>query len=208
VRVPDQGHRDHLRRAVNRIRPIIDEERANEIFFKRRLEYENAGPDLNNVPEQGRTFGLSSAEQTNAAKINFVAPHNRCDIWGQPTSELRHGGRVFCRSCCHAGVRFPRASIQGNPYQSIRLTLNQMLGNVSLVVTYMKATYSTSEVAFQIGVSKRTLVRWLRDGKIDEPKRIEYPGIISRLWNERDIQELQKYKEQHYRKGRGRKKKV
>ena len=80
---------------------------------------------------------------------------------------------------------------------------------MSLVVTYMKpAVYSTSEVAFQIGLSKRTLVRWLRDGKIAEPKRIEYPGIISRLWNERDVQELRKYKEQNYRKGRGRKKKV
>jgi DNA-binding transcriptional MerR regulator len=79
---------------------------------------------------------------------------------------------------------------------------------MSLVMTYMKATYSTSEAAFQIGVSKRTLVRWLRDGKIAEPKRIEYPGIISRLWNERDIQRLRKYKEQNYRKGRGRKKKI
>ena len=47
------------------------------------------------------------------------------------------------------------------PNQSIRLTFNQTFYNVSLVVTYMKAAaYSTSEVAFQIGVSKRTLVRW------------------------------------------------
>jgi DNA-binding transcriptional MerR regulator len=70
----------------------------------------------------------------------------------------------------------------------------------------MKAEYSTSQVALQIGVSKRTLFRWLRDGKIAEPKRIECPGMVSRLWNERDIDQLRKYKEQNYRKGRGRKK--
>jgi DNA-binding transcriptional MerR regulator len=79
---------------------------------------------------------------------------------------------------------------------------------MSLVVTYMTAEYSTSEVALKIGVSKRTLIRWLRDGKIAEPKRIEHPGIISRVWNERDIEQLREYKEKNYRKGRGRKKKA
>ncbi|MGO9306149.1 MAG: MerR family transcriptional regulator [Candidatus Korobacteraceae bacterium] len=72
----------------------------------------------------------------------------------------------------------------------------------------MAKEYSTSEVALQIGVTKRTLFRWLRDGKIAEPRRIEYPGIISRVWNRQDIEQLRKYKEQNYRKGRGRKKKV
>jgi predicted site-specific integrase-resolvase len=72
----------------------------------------------------------------------------------------------------------------------------------------MKAKCSTSQAASQVGVSKRTLFRWLRDGKIAEPERIEYPGIVSRLWDQRDIQQLGKYKEQNYRKGRGRKKKA
>jgi DNA-binding transcriptional MerR regulator len=70
----------------------------------------------------------------------------------------------------------------------------------------MNNFYSTSEVAGKVGVAKRTLIRWLKDCKIAEPKRIEYPGIISRLWSERDLERLRKYKEQNYRKGRGRKK--
>jgi hypothetical protein len=56
---------------------------GNEVFSKRRLEDENAGLDLNNAPEQGSTFGLSSAEQTNTAKINLFTPHDRCNICGQ-----------------------------------------------------------------------------------------------------------------------------
>jgi len=79
---------------------------------------------------------------------------------------------------------------------------------MSWVATYMAGIYSTSEVAEKIGVAKRTLIRWLKDHKITEPKRIEHPGIVSRLWSERNLKQAQKYKEQNYRKGRGCKKKV
>jgi excisionase family DNA binding protein len=72
----------------------------------------------------------------------------------------------------------------------------------------MTGFYSTSEVAEKVGVAKRTLIRWLKDRKIAEPKRIEYPGIISRLWSRQDVEQLRKYKQQNYRKGRGRKKKT
>ena len=72
----------------------------------------------------------------------------------------------------------------------------------------MNEFYSTSEVAGRIGIAKRTLIRWLKDRKIAEPKRIEYPGIISRLWSKQDVERLRKYKELNYRKGRGRKKKA
>jgi MerR HTH family regulatory protein len=92
------------------------------------------------------------------------------------------------------------------PSNSVDKTLS--LEYMSLVVTYIGGKYSTSEVALRTGVSKRTLIRWLRDRKIVEPNRIEFPGISSRLWSERDIERLQKYKEQNYRKGRGRKKKA
>jgi predicted site-specific integrase-resolvase len=77
---------------------------------------------------------------------------------------------------------------------------------MSWVVTYMTRSYSTSEVAEKIGVAKRTLIRWLKDGKIAEPKRVEHPGIVSRLWSERDMERGRKFKDQNYRKGRGRKK--
>ena len=79
---------------------------------------------------------------------------------------------------------------------------------MSLVVTYMNGFYSTSEVAGKVGVAKRTLIRWLMARKVAEPKRIEHPGVVSRLWSERDLETLRTYKEQNYRKGRGRKKKT
>jgi len=69
-------------------------------------------------------------------------------------------------------------------------------------------TYSTVQVARMIGVSKMTLLRWLWAGKIREPKRRTNGGQDVRLWNDRDVERVRKYKEANYRKGRGRKKKA
>jgi excisionase family DNA binding protein len=67
-------------------------------------------------------------------------------------------------------------------------------------------TYSTVEVARLVGVSKNTLLRWLYGGKLPEPRLAVYAGQPARVWNERDLRRAKKYKEQNYRKGRGRKK--
>ena len=65
--------------------------------------------------------------------------------------------------------------------------------------------YSTAEVAAEVGVSKLTLVRWLKAGKVKEPRRVKQGGIELRLWANRDVERVRKYKKANYRKGRGRK---
>ena len=66
--------------------------------------------------------------------------------------------------------------------------------------------YSTASVAAEIGVSKLTLTRWLKAGKVKEPRRVKQGGVEFRLWTDRDVERVRKYKATHYRKGRGRKK--
>ena len=68
--------------------------------------------------------------------------------------------------------------------------------------------YSTVEVARIIGVDKTTLLRWLYAGRLTEPRHISYAGQDLRIWTENDLNKAQRYKEQNYRKGRGRKKKA
>lgn len=66
--------------------------------------------------------------------------------------------------------------------------------------------HSTAAVAEMAGVSKNTLLNWLYSGKIPEPRRRVEAGLDIRLWNDRDVNRVKKYKEQNFRKGRGRKK--
>jgi hypothetical protein len=65
--------------------------------------------------------------------------------------------------------------------------------------------YSTARVASEVGISKLTLVRWLTAGKIREPRRVKQGGIELRLWTARDVERVRRYKQDNYRKGRGRK---
>lgn len=69
----------------------------------------------------------------------------------------------------------------------------------------MQKSLSTLQVARMVGVHKVTLQRWLLDGKIPEPRRISNGGVDARVWTERDIDRVRKYKQENYRKGRGRK---
>ena len=66
--------------------------------------------------------------------------------------------------------------------------------------------YSTAQIAKKLGVDKKTLLRWLYAGKIAEPKIVKTPGSVVRVWSEWDLKRVSRYKEQNYRKGRGRKK--
>jgi predicted site-specific integrase-resolvase len=66
--------------------------------------------------------------------------------------------------------------------------------------------HSTAGVATLVGISKNTLLNWLYSGKIPEPRRRVEAGIEVRLWNDRDVSRVRKYKELNFRKGRGRKK--
>ncbi len=66
-------------------------------------------------------------------------------------------------------------------------------------------TYTTAWAAKIVGVHKNTLKRWLREGKVREPRRISNGGIGFRIWTDRDVERVRKYKQENYRKGRGRK---
>ena len=66
-------------------------------------------------------------------------------------------------------------------------------------------TYSTARVAEEIGVHKVTLIRWLLDGKVTEPRRTNQVGQEIRIWTDRDVERVRRYKQENYRKGRGRK---
>jgi predicted site-specific integrase-resolvase len=65
--------------------------------------------------------------------------------------------------------------------------------------------YSTVQVAERLGIHKATLIRWLLDGKVAEPRRVKQVGQEIRIWSDRDVERVRKYKEANYRKGRGRK---
>jgi excisionase family DNA binding protein len=60
-------------------------------------------------------------------------------------------------------------------------------------------TYSTVEVAELLGISWDTLNRWIREGKFHVPKVQSLGRIRVRLWAERDVEEVRKYKAKHYR---------
>jgi len=59
--------------------------------------------------------------------------------------------------------------------------------------------YSTREVADKVGISKETLLRWLRAGKITEPDR-DRNGW--RIFSEDEIEEILRFKNQVIPAGR------
>jgi len=53
---------------------------------------------------------------------------------------------------------------------------------------------STGQVAKLIGVTSRTLFRWLESGLLPSPKRIRMPGHSWYIWNSWDIKRAQQLK--------------
>ena len=78
----------------------------------------------------------------------------------------------------------------------------------TLMVVHIMARYSTNQVAAAVGVHKSTLLRWLYAGRLAEPAIVDTPTSVIRVWSDADLTRVKRYKEQNYRKGRGRKKKV
>lgn len=64
----------------------------------------------------------------------------------------------------------------------------------------VKASYSTVEVAKAAGVGKSTILRWLREGKIAEPRRVTFGGVESRAWSQADLDKVKAFRAKHYRK--------
>jgi DNA-binding transcriptional MerR regulator len=67
--------------------------------------------------------------------------------------------------------------------------------------------YTTAQVARMVGIHKVTLQRWLLSKKLTEPRKVGNGGMRMRVWTERDVERVRKFKAAFYRKGRGRKKK-
>jgi DNA-binding transcriptional MerR regulator len=66
--------------------------------------------------------------------------------------------------------------------------------------------YSTKQVLRIVGIGRTTLLRWLRAGKVPEPRRTAWGGLNARVFADRDVERVRKYKERFYRSGRGRRK--
>jgi predicted site-specific integrase-resolvase len=67
------------------------------------------------------------------------------------------------------------------------------------------APLSTAEVAKKVGIDRVTLERWLASGKIRPPSSLHVGQKTFRDWTGADVNRLKKYKQENYRKGRGRK---
>ena len=68
--------------------------------------------------------------------------------------------------------------------------------------------YSTREVAKLAGIHLATLEEWLSTGKVKSPRTVKIGAKAYRLWADRDVERVRKYKKKFYRKGRGRKKRT
>ena len=64
---------------------------------------------------------------------------------------------------------------------------------------------STEEVARKVGVNRVTLERWLSSGKVKQPKTVRIGRGSFRCWTATDVERVRKFKQENYRKGRGRK---
>ncbi len=64
--------------------------------------------------------------------------------------------------------------------------------------------YSTVQAAKLLGVGRDSLYRWMRAGKIKGTRVVALGGVRIRLWTERDLEQVRKFMEKNYWKGRGR----
>ena len=64
-------------------------------------------------------------------------------------------------------------------------------------------TYSTAQVADLLGIGTDTLHRWIKEKKVAAPDLQFVGGVKVRLWAEKDVETVKKYKAHHYW-GRGR----
>ncbi len=67
------------------------------------------------------------------------------------------------------------------------------------------ATYSTPEAAHRCGIHHITLQRWVSEGRVKAPRLQRVGGVVVRLWSDGDLERVRRYKQENYRKGRGRK---
>lgn len=67
-------------------------------------------------------------------------------------------------------------------------------------------TYSTIQVARLLGIASGTFHRWIRERKIQAPPVQSLGDVQVRLWTVDDVEQVRKYKADHYWGRGGRKK--
>jgi predicted DNA-binding transcriptional regulator AlpA len=67
-------------------------------------------------------------------------------------------------------------------------------------------THSTAKVLKLVGIGAETLYRWMHEGKIPRPPLQTLAGMKVRLWSDNDVNEIKKFKAEHYWGKGGRKK--
>jgi excisionase family DNA binding protein len=65
------------------------------------------------------------------------------------------------------------------------------------IILQMK-TYSTLQAAKLLGLTSATLHRWIREGKIQAPPVQSLGGVHVRLWTLDEVEQVRKYKTDHY----------
>jgi len=69
----------------------------------------------------------------------------------------------------------------------------------------MRLVIPTADAAKAVGISQRTLQRWITARQVSAPTLTLRNGRAVRLWSHLDVKKLKDAKERIYRKGRGRK---
>lgn len=80
---------------------------------------------------------------------------------------------------------------KSNERKTLRLTKTKSIDTIPMV---MINGYSTAQVASLIGVSKSTILNWLRDGLVQEPERNKIAGVAWRVWSEADVARARRVK--------------
>jgi len=55
-------------------------------------------------------------------------------------------------------------------------------------------TYTTSQVAKSVGISRQTLQVWISDGRIKAPKPVKLANMRVRLWSRADAEKARRFK--------------
>jgi excisionase family DNA binding protein len=69
-------------------------------------------------------------------------------------------------------------------------------------------TYTTTQAAAKVGITRATLQAWIKDRKIKPPKPTLEGAKAKRIWTQADLARLRATKERIYWKGQGRPKKL
>jgi excisionase family DNA binding protein len=66
-------------------------------------------------------------------------------------------------------------------------------------------TYTTSEAAEQVGITRATLQDWIKKKKFEAPKLTKLANIVVRLWTPSDVARLKAMKKEIYQEKRPKK---